>query len=268
MIIAPIRCASRQRCSRRVVLTWGQISCVTLSEALSHLAIGLADGTVLLYRHLSLSSGSSSLTAVPKPKVIHESPTEPVTGLGFREHSPDDAAQHLFLFIVTTNHVLAYQASGKGGSAQPIVVDEVGCALGCATMDQRSREMVIARDEAIYVCGTEGRGACYAHEGRKSSIRAYGNYLVIVTPPFTPSAASNSATIRNFVARALNATSTDVSKVTVFDPENKIVAFSGPFQEGVREVLCIWGKIYILSNDGKVCFAVVLVDNTLTVCCS
>ncbi|KAH7108049.1 hypothetical protein BKA62DRAFT_648793 [Auriculariales sp. MPI-PUGE-AT-0066] len=227
------------------------ISCVALSEALTHLAIGLADGTVLLYRHLSLFSGSSSLTAIPKPKVIHESPTEPITGLGFREPSEEDVATHLFLFIATTNHVLAFQATGRGGSAQPVVVDEVGCALGCACMDQKSREMVIARDEAIYVCGTEGRGACYAHDGSKSSIQAYNNYLVIVTPPFMPSAASNSATIRNFVARSAKATATDVSKVTVFDFENKIVAFSGPFQEGVRDVICAWGKIFVLSNDGK-----------------
>lgn len=227
------------------------VTTVALSAALTHLAIGLANGTVLLYRHLSLFSGSHSLTAVPKPKVILESPTEPITGLGFREPSPEDASTHLFLFIVTTNRVLSYQASGKGGPGHPVVIDEVGCALGCACMDRRAHDIVIARDEAIYVSGTEGRGACYAHEGHKSSIQAYSNYLVIVSPPFLPSAASNSATVRNFVARAPNSMGTDISKVTVFDPDNKIVAFSGPFQEGVRDVLCAWGKIFVLSNDGK-----------------
>lgn len=44
-------------------------------------------------------------------------------------------------------------------------MDEVGCALGCATMDWHAKDMVVARDEAIYICGTEGRGACYAYEG-------------------------------------------------------------------------------------------------------
>ncbi|KZV92880.1 hypothetical protein EXIGLDRAFT_740253 [Exidia glandulosa HHB12029] len=227
------------------------ITTVALSSGLTHLAIGLADGTVLLYRHLSLFSGSHSLSAVPKPKVIHESPTEPITGLGFREPTAEDATSHLFLFIVTTNRVLSYQASGKGGSGHPVVVDEVGSALGCACMDGRNRDIVIARDEAIYVCSTEGRGACFAYEGHKSSIQTYLNYLIIVSPPFAPSASSNSATVRNFVARATNSTATDISKVTVFDPENKIVAFSGPFQEGVRDVLCAWGKIFVLSNDGK-----------------
>ena len=125
---------------------------------------------MLLYRNLdqSLFSGSTSLTAVPKPKTIHESPAEPVTGLGFREpltSSPDkNERDHLVLFIVTTNRVLSYLAIGKGSGATPTVIDEVGCGLGCATMDNRSRDMVIARDEAIYMCNPEGRGDLYAIE--------------------------------------------------------------------------------------------------------
>jgi hypothetical protein len=32
-------------------------------------------------------------------------------------------------------------------------------------MDWKARDMVVAREEAIYICGTEGRGTCYAYEG-------------------------------------------------------------------------------------------------------
>lgn len=82
----------------------------------------------------------------------------------------DDA--NLYLFVVTTNRVLSYQVSGKGaasgGGTGAIVVDEVGCALGCATMDWKNKDIVVARDEAIYICGTDGRGACYAYEGLRS----------------------------------------------------------------------------------------------------
>ena len=80
------------------------------------------------------------------------------------------------------------------------------------------------------------------------------NYLVIISPPFTPTAASASATVRNFVARGQPPPNMDIAKVTVFDPENKLVAFSGPFEQGVREVVSQWGDIYILANDGKVEF--------------
>jgi len=139
-----------------------QVFVIALSATLSHLAIGLGDGIVLLYRHLDQSlSSSSSLTALPKTRTVHESPTEPITGLGFKE--PTEENPNLSLFVVTINRVLSYVASGRGGSAT--VVDEVGCGLGCATMDWRARDIVIARDEAIYLCGVDGRGPCYAYEG-------------------------------------------------------------------------------------------------------
>lgn len=89
-------------------------------------------------------------------------------------------------------------------------------------------------------------------KGSKSSIHTHLNYLVIVSPPFIPSASAASATVRNYVARSANPSETDITKVTVFDPENKIVAYSGPFREGVREVISQWGNIYILTSDGQV----------------
>lgn len=143
-----------------------QVSSVAVSASLGYLAIGLADGTVLLYRHLdqSIFSGSTSLTALPKPRAIHEGTTEPITGLGFREPSED--SPNIYLFIVTINRVLSYQASGKGSGGTPSEVDEVGCDLGCATMDWHAKNVIIAKDEAIYIYGTDGRGPSYAYEGR------------------------------------------------------------------------------------------------------
>ncbi|KAF9447421.1 hypothetical protein P691DRAFT_760788 [Macrolepiota fuliginosa MF-IS2] len=226
------------------------VTTVALSATLSHLAIGLGDGTVILYRHLDQSlSSSTSLTSLPKIRTVHESPTEPITGLGFRE--PTEEVPNLYLFVVTTNRVLCYQASGKGSGGAPNVVDEIGTGLGCASMDWRGRDVVVARDEAIYVCNTEGRGNCWAYEGSKSSIHTHLNYLVIVSPPFIPTASAASATVRNYVARSANSGETDITKVTVFDPENKIVAYSGPFRQGVREVVSQWGNIYILTSDGQ-----------------
>lgn len=141
------------------------MSTIALTASLSYLAIGLADGTVLLYRHLdqSIFNGSTSLTALPKARVILEGSSDPVTGLGFREPTHDNP--NIYLFIVTINCVLMYQVSGKGHGGTPAIVDEVGCALGCATINQDAKEIVVARDEAIYLCGIDGRGTCYAYEG-------------------------------------------------------------------------------------------------------
>ncbi|KAJ7919036.1 hypothetical protein B0H13DRAFT_2230943 [Mycena leptocephala] len=212
---------------------------MALSANLSHLAVGFADGTVLLYRHIDQSINNN--TPLLKPRTVHESPTEPITGLGFSESTS--------LFVVTTNRVLSYQVSGAG-SGKATVVDDVGCALGCAAMDWRGHDVVVAREEAIYVCGIESRGACYAYEGNKSFVRSHLNYLVIVSPPITPTASAAFRTVRNFAAR--NPTDTDITKVAVFDPENKIVGYSGTFTQGVRDIISIpeWGGVYILGNDG------------------
>lgn len=149
---------------------------MAITSNLSHLAIGLGDGTVLLYRHLlqSLTTSPTALTSLPRARVIHES-TEPITGLGFREAPPVQSSTtsrvpesnktpgQISLLIVTTNRVLVASASAKGGEARTI--DEMGCGLGCAAMDWDRREMIVARDEAVYVYGAEGRGACFAYEG-------------------------------------------------------------------------------------------------------
>ncbi|KAJ4493796.1 hypothetical protein C8J55DRAFT_499827 [Lentinula edodes] len=245
------------------------VSTVALSANLSHLAIGLGDGTVLLYRHLEQSLASSgSLTTLPKPRTIHESPTEPITGLGFREpisrslsHAPDATLRHsrestdqtdsnLYLFIVTTNHVLVHQATGRGaGSSSVLVVDEIGAGLGCAVMSESN--MIVARDEAIYMCAIEGRGNAFAYEGNKSAIHVHSSYLVIISPPFVASASAASATVRNFVRTTGDDTS-EISKVTVFDHANKFVAYSGTFSQGVREIFSApWGDLYILGNNGE-----------------
>jgi hypothetical protein len=86
--------------------------------------------------------------------------------------------------------------------------------------------------------------------GTKSSVHIHLNYLIVISPPFIPSAASISATVRKFVTRTPGAAG-DITKVMVFDLGNKLVAYSGTFGEGVREVVSQWGRIYALGNDGR-----------------
>jgi vacuolar protein sorting-associated protein 11 len=113
---------------------------VALSATVAHLAIGLGDGTVILYRHLDQSIASStSLTSLPKARTVHESPTEPITGLGFREPTGDMSG---YLYVVTTNRVLSYLASGRGDGASATMVDEIGTGLGCTTMDSEAKDII------------------------------------------------------------------------------------------------------------------------------
>lgn len=131
-----------------------------------------------MYRHLDSLSSSGSLGALSKPRAILDAqPTEPITGLGFHEPSADvdknasdGKTKQPWLFVATTGRVLCLPASGKasGSGGSTAVVDESGAALGCAVMDWRAKNMIIARDEAIYTCTTEGRGASVVYEGAPS----------------------------------------------------------------------------------------------------
>ena len=123
------------------------------------------------------------------------------------------------------------------------------------------------------MCRPEGRGSSFVYEGAsscsalrssptdfyspgtKSYIYTFKTYVVIVSPPFYPKPSSISATIRNYVAHAPDptaATQQDISKVTILDVKNNFVAYSGPFKEGVRDVVFRKDEMYVLANDGQV----------------
>ncbi|KAJ1033936.1 hypothetical protein NDA16_000144 [Ustilago loliicola] len=191
------------------------------------------------------------------------------------------------LFIVTLSRVLRYIVVGKGAGGSPAVLDDVGSALGCAAVipprspvapttshtmsvpasaqptPSSAGKMVIARDEAIYVIGQEGREACFAYEGPKSSIHLSSSQVVIVSPSFTPSSSSStSSSNRNLVSRDSPLTTPtsrkgsmmpqEIAKITIFDLDNKLVAFTGTFESGIR---LAWvapaGEILVLSDTGE-----------------
>ena len=115
----------------------------------------------------------------PIPRIIHISHL-PAQSRAVHELStePTEDIMNARLFVVTMNRVLSYQASGgSGGSAT--VADEVGSGLGCATTDWQNSDIVVARDEAIYIRGIDGRGACYAFELEGQSL----SLLAITFPP-------------------------------------------------------------------------------------
>ena len=91
-----------------------QVTTVALSATVAHLAVGLGDGTVILYRHLDQSLAlSTSLTSLPKARTVHELFIEPITGLGFREPTDDMSG---YIYVVTTNRVLSYLVSSTSAT--------------------------------------------------------------------------------------------------------------------------------------------------------
>lgn len=120
-----------------------------------------------------------------KLRVFWEGNKEPITNLGFTlpagaAATAATAAAVPTLFILTTSQILALPLAVKSkAQAPPSVLDDHGAAVGCARVvslgggkgavgGDLSERMVVARDEAIYVYGTEGREGCWAYEGEAS----------------------------------------------------------------------------------------------------
>lgn len=265
------------------------MSTIASTANLSYLAIGLVSGQVLLYRHVSesLTTSPQAISSFPKARIVWEgSLAEPITGLGFRDplsplHEEADIEDTVgaangkekqkdreakvvtSLFITTTSKTIVIPSVTGRGTDPRILKESDGAGLGCVVMDGKARDLIVGRDEGIYLYGLEGRGAVLAYEGPKSSIHNLGKSLVIVSPPFTPSANSNSATVRRSAAAASDSTSVSAAtsaKVTVFDLVNKFVSYSGVHKHGVQHVLAASvpssdtsssANIYLLLGDGN-----------------
>ena len=165
------------------------VSSVALTSTLSFLSVGLADGTVILYRRLDQSLSSTSSAPIPKPHVIHEIATEPVTFLTFITAPPSVSMDPfsstsvsdtsdpgsspiptlpptLPLVIVTTSSTYVYLILLKSSSHTPILIDEVGVGLRCTCVDWKSRWVVLGRDEAVVGSGSGGRLGVVSYEGQ------------------------------------------------------------------------------------------------------
>ena len=86
----------------------------------------------------------------------------------------------------------------------------------------------------MYSYQPEERGGAIAFEGDKSMLAWFNQYLIIVGR-------------ENKRAESVSR----VNTVTVYDTRNKFIAFAAGF-EMVNQIICEWGSLFILQNDGKV----------------
>jgi len=116
-----------------------------------------------------------------KLRILSEGNKEPITNIGIADASSNSGTPTLF--ILTTSEILALPLPPSHGSSRhktttPTVLDDLGAAVGCAKImrlglgrgigedGETAERMVVAREEAIYVYGSEGREGCWAYEGK------------------------------------------------------------------------------------------------------
>ncbi|KAH7346380.1 vacuolar protein sorting protein-like protein [Rhexocercosporidium sp. MPI-PUGE-AT-0058] len=214
------------------------ISAFTALDDLSQLAVGFANGSVTVVR------GDLVHDRGARQRTVHES-EEPITGVEFR-----DEDRITTLYISTTSRILKLAISGRQGQAAR-AVEELGCAVGCMTLDKRTGDIIVARDDAIYYYGVDGRGPCYAHDGPKSLVAVYGDYVALVSPPSTTISPAKANGLRRFGgAQAEDIFNT--STFTLLETGLKFVAHSESLVSQVKTLFKIWGDLFALTQDGKI----------------
>lgn len=204
---------------------------------MSQLAVGFGNGSVTVIRGDLINDRGA------KQRTVFES-DEPITGVEFREgHST-------MLYLATTGRILTLTITGRGQGQPAKNLEDIGCGVGCMTVDKVTGDIIVARDDAIYSYGVNGRGPSYAYEGPKQLVSIYGDYIALVLPP-KQSTPTKMSTLRRFVgSRTDNIFS--ASTFTILNTDLFFVAHTESIISQVRTLFVEWGDIFLLTLDGKV----------------
>ncbi|KAM0815289.1 putative Vacuolar protein sorting protein-like protein [Seiridium cardinale] len=215
------------------------ISAFTAVDDLSQLAVGFANGSVTLIR------GDLIHDRGTKQRIVHES-EEPVTGVEFVSE-----AKVTTLFVATTARLLKVVVTGRGQGQTPKTVEDSGCAVGCMTLNKKTGDIIVVRDDAVYYYNLDGRGLCFANDGTTTLAATYQNYVALVSPP-----ASSGSGVTDNIRRRFGGGSAEslfnASTFTLIDPTLQIVAHTESLISKVQALFEIWGDLFILTQDGKI----------------
>jgi tetratricopeptide (TPR) repeat protein len=214
------------------------VSCVEFRRDLSLVAVGLANGSVLLYRDLVRDAGTAAASAQqarapPEPLVLQAGRNYPVTGLSLVEADPApaaagarSAARPMALFVATTDAIVVYHFA-PDGSVSCQELEDSGCELSRSVIDDEG-SFVVARRQLVQWYSADVRGQCQGLEGDKRLLHWFRNYLVVVT--------QDSNNVR-------------FNTLNVYDIRNKLIAFSDTFND-ISHVVSEWGCIFVFTHEG------------------
>jgi hypothetical protein len=119
------------------------------------------------------------------------------------------------------------------------------------TVDKRTSDVAVARDDAIYTYSLEGRGPPKAYESPKKSIAMFKEYAALSCPPNNSGRDPESMRMR-FGGAASDAF-LHASSFVLLELDLRIIAHTETLISPVRYIFEAWGDLYTMSEDGKVC---------------
>ena len=208
------------RCSR-LTRAGNQAEPVTLavSDNLHLLAVGYDDGAIVLHRGDVTKDSRSN-----KVKVLLEQGNS-ISGMSIRT-----TESGTYLYVASSEDVVMFNVSVKDRETR-VVLDTVGCVKGlCVSPLSFNSEthFVTGQQDAVYCYNPEGRGQCYAFEGKKRLIHWFRGYLTVITEE-----------------------GEEKATITVFDVQNKFIGFTAPIKP-ILSVVSEWGSIFLISQEGKI----------------
>ncbi|KAF3025668.1 hypothetical protein E8E14_013787 [Neopestalotiopsis sp. 37M] len=215
------------------------ISAFTAEDDLSQVAVGFANGSVTLIR------GDLIHDRGTKQRTVHDS-EEPVTGVEFVSE-----AKVTTLFVATTARLLKVVVNGRGQGQPAKTVEDSGCAVGCMTLNKKTGDIIVVRDDAVYYYNLDGRGLCFANDGTTTLAATYQNYVALVSPPASSKNGDSDNLRRRFGSGGAD-TLFSVSNFTLIDPTLQIVAHTQALISKPQALFEIWGDLFILTLDGKI----------------
>lgn len=154
------------------------------------------------------------------------------------------------LYIATTGRISTLVISGRGQGQPARTLEDKGCGVGCMTLDKETRDLIVARDDAIYHYGPNGRGPSYAFDSPKKLVKTFRDYVAVVCPPKTAQLSRNTPS-RRFGGNELDEIF-NTSTFTLLDTDLKFNAHSESLTSQVKDIFMEWGELYLVTLDGKV----------------
>lgn len=213
------------------------ITAMDISDDYSIIALGFADGAVVLVRGDIIHDRGS------RQRLVYDS-SGPITGIAF--HDKDGIPT---LFVATVSKILTVSTSGKNnGKPEKVLEKSKGADLGCATYDTYSKMFVVARDDAVSFYQPSGRGPSFVFNIPKKQVFCYKQYIVMVSSSNNPQSGDANSPLNALLGSVGDAYST--SRLLIVDSANKYIAYSGQISQGVKAIFVQWDRLYILGTDG------------------
>ncbi|TQN70843.1 Vacuolar protein sorting-associated protein 11-like protein, partial [Colletotrichum shisoi] len=217
------------------------ISAIDVLDNLTQVAVGFANGTVTLIR------GDLINDLGARQRTVHES-EEPITGVELMA----DPQGLTTLFISTTARILKLSISKRGHSSPPKTVEDMGCHVDCMTVDKKTGDVVVAREDAIYTYTLEGRGAPRAYESAKRLVSIYQDYVALICPPSSSTTEKPTDTMRRRFGGGAADALFNASTFVLLEPDLRVLGHTQSLISPFKAIFQIWGDLFILTQDGKV----------------